>query len=73
MADQDIPPGKPTLWQVIGGVLAAGFGVQSEKNRLRDFQSGSPKTFIVVGIIGTILIILTLYTVVRLVLSFAGV
>jgi len=72
MSDQDIPPVKPTLGQVIGGVLAAAFGVQSEKNRLRDFQAGSPNTFILVGIVGTILFILTIYTVVRLVLSFAG-
>jgi Protein of unknown function (DUF2970) len=66
-------PARPTYMQVVATVLAAGFGVQSEQNRLRDFQSGSPKAFILVGIAGTIAFILTIYLVVRLVLAFAGV
>lgn len=64
---------RPSLLQVIGSALSAAFGVQSERNRARDFETGSPKTFIIVGVVATILFILTVYTVVRLVLSFAGV
>jgi hypothetical protein len=63
----------PSAMQIIGSVLAAGFGVQSEKNRARDFKSGSGKDFILVGLAATVLFVLTLYTIVRLVLAFAGV
>ncbi len=64
--------GKPTVRQIVGSALSAAFGVQSEKNRIRDFETGSPKAFIVVGLAATILFILTVYFVVRLVLAFAG-
>lgn len=63
---------KPTLLQVIQSTLAAAFGVQSEKNRQRDFQYGSAKAYIVTGIIGTIVFVLAVYTVVQIVLSVAG-
>lgn len=62
----------PTLLQVIGSVLAAAFGVQSNKNRERDFQAGSWKLFVIVGVIGTILFVLILYGIVKLVISAAG-
>jgi len=65
-------PGRPNLFQVIGSVLAAGFGVQSEKNRQRDFAGGSVGTFIVVGIIATILFVVTLYMLVKLVIGVAS-
>ena len=60
---------KPSLLQVIGSVAAAAFGVQSSANRERDFSSGSAKTFIVVGIVFTIVFILAIVSVVRLILS----
>ncbi|CAI8880839.1 DUF2970 domain-containing protein [Methylococcus capsulatus] len=63
---------KPNLLQVIVSTLAGAFGVQSEKNRLRDFQHGSAKAYIVTGIIGTVVFVLTVYGVVRLVLSGVG-
>lgn len=63
---------KPSIPQVIGSALSAAFGVQSEKNRIRDFKGGSPRQFIVAGVIATILFIVTIYTIVRLVLAFAG-
>ncbi len=53
-------------------MLAAGFGVQSEKNRQRDFAGGSVGTFIVVGIIATILFVVTLYMLVKLVIGVAS-
>lgn len=60
--------GKPTLLQIIGSALAAAFGVQSNKNRERDFQGGSPWQFVIVGLAGTILFILTIYSIVQWVL-----
>ncbi|MGI9281121.1 MAG: DUF2970 domain-containing protein [Endozoicomonas sp.] len=52
--------------------LASAFGVQSDKNRARDFSEGRPAHFIIAGIIGTALFILVLVLVVKLVLSLAG-
>ncbi len=73
MNDQNLDDKGPSLLQIIGSVLAAGFGVQSEKNRARDFKKGSGKDFVLVGLVATVLFVLTLYTIVRLVLAFAGV
>nr|WP_084567031.1 DUF2970 domain-containing protein [Congregibacter litoralis] len=55
--------------QVLSSVLAAGLGVQSSKNRERDFKQGRAGTFIVAGLLFTALFIGTVYTVVTLVLS----
>ena len=64
---------SPTLWQVTKSVLAAGFGVQSNENRERDFKHGKASQFIVIGLIFTILFILGVWGLVRLVLNLAGV
>jgi len=42
------PPG---IFAVIGSVLAAMIGIQSEQNRERDFTKGDITNYIVVGII----------------------
>lgn len=55
--------------QVIGSVLAAAFGVQNSKNRERDFEGGNIGTFIVAGIVFTVLFIGALYLVVSTVLE----
>ena len=60
---------KPSLLTVIRSILAAGIGVQSDKNRQRDFEDGNPLAFIVGGMIFTLLFIATVATVVGLVLS----
>ena len=65
--------GAPNLWQVVKSVLWSFLGVQSERNRERDFSRGKPVHFIVVGAVMTLLFILLLWGVVRLVLSAAGV
>ena len=62
-------PKKTSLLSVVKSILAAGIGVQSEKNRHRDFENGNPLTFIIGGIIFTLLFIVTVATVVGLVLS----
>ncbi|MGB0494914.1 MAG: DUF2970 domain-containing protein [Kangiellaceae bacterium] len=58
--------------QVIGSVLAAMFGVQSDKNRERDFNSGNMSHFIFVGIVFVIIFIFTLIAIVNTILEEAG-
>jgi hypothetical protein len=57
------------LAQVVGSVFAAGLGVQSSRNRERDFKQGRAVTFIIAGLIFTALFIGGVYTVVSLVLN----
>lgn len=67
------PEGKPLgILQVIGSALAAAFGVQSSRNRERDFTHGKPSHFIVIGIVFTVLFVLAVAGVVSLVLSQVG-
>lgn len=51
---------KPNILQVIKSVIAAGIGVQSNKNREIDFQNTSPISYIIVGLAGTVLFVITL-------------
>lgn len=51
---------KPSLLHVIKSVIAAGIGVQSNKNRKRDFEHGSLPNYLIVGFIFTVLFVLTL-------------
>jgi hypothetical protein len=60
---------KPSFFQVISSVVSAAFGVQSTANRERDFTGGSAKTYIVAGIVFTVIFILAIVGVVRLVLA----
>jgi hypothetical protein len=60
---------KPSLISVVKSILAAAIGVQSDKNRTRDFEQGNPLTFIVGGIVFTLLFILSLSLIVGFVLS----
>ena len=57
------------LRQVISSIFAAGLGVQSSKNRQRDFSQGSIGTFIAAGLIFTTLFIGGVYLVVQIVLD----
>jgi len=56
---------KATTWQVIKAVLGAFIGVQSEKQRLQDFQSQSAVPYIITAIllaaifVGLLLLIVT--------------
>ena len=59
----------PSFLQVVGSALAAAFGVQSSRNRERDFTRGKLSHFIVVGVGLTILFVVLLIAVVNLVLS----
>ncbi|MCB1766661.1 MAG: DUF2970 domain-containing protein [Candidatus Competibacteraceae bacterium] len=58
---------------IVLSVLSAFFGVQSEKNRERDFQHGRPIHYILVGLIMTLLFIFGVLVAVKLALRSAGV
>jgi len=65
---------KPlTFREMLQSVLAAAFGVQSGKNRARDFSRGKPSHFILLGVLFTAIFALVLFALVRLVLHLAGV
>jgi len=65
---------KPlTFREMLQSVLAAAFGVQSGKNRARDFSRGKPSHFILLGVLFTSIFVLVLFVLVRLVLHLAGV
>ncbi|MXR33145.1 DUF2970 domain-containing protein [Pseudomonas sp. PICF6] len=70
--DDPIDNKPPTLWQMVHSVLAAAFGVQSGKNRARDFTHGKPSHFVVLGIAFTVIFALTLFGFVKLVVHLAG-
>jgi hypothetical protein len=70
--DDPINDKPPTLWQMMHSVLAAAFGVQSGKNRARDFTHGKPSHFVILGIAFTVIFALTLFGIVKLVVHLAG-
>ncbi len=65
-------PDKLNPLQVVGSVLAAGLGVQSSKNRERDFKQGRLGIFLAAGIVFTLLFIGIVIFVVQMVLTTAG-
>ena len=60
------------LWEVFQGVIAMFIGVQSEKNRERQFKYGKLHQFIIVGIIITIIFIVHIILLVKYALIWAG-
>jgi hypothetical protein len=56
---------------MVQSVVAAAFGVQSGKNRARDFTHGKPSHFVILGVLFTAIFALTLFGIVQLVLHFA--
>ena len=59
---------KPNLIEVSRSVLAAFFGVQSSKNKERDFKHGSHRTFIIMGIVFTLVFIISIFSIVQFVI-----
>lgn len=57
------------FWAVVQSVGAAMIGVQSHKNRERDFTEGKPIHFIVGGLIGTFLFLLLVWGIVQYLLA----
>jgi hypothetical protein len=64
---------QPTFLHVLKSVFAGFFGVQSARNRERDFTHGKPAHYIIIGLLFTLVFILTVWAVVKLVLHLAGV
>lgn len=58
--------------QVIASIFAAALGVQSSKNRKRDFQEGRAGVFLAAGFIATVIFIGIVVGIVQLVLKGAG-
>lgn len=69
MSDQQKPVNKPTFWQIVSSTLAAAFGVQSSKNRERDFSGGNIYTYIAAGVIFTAVFVIVMIVIVKAVLA----
>jgi len=63
---------KVSFISIVQSTLAAAIGVQSEKNRQRDFKHGKPIYFIISGIIFIVVFIAMIMTIVQLVLPTAS-
>ena len=71
-SENDEKRDKLNPFQVVASVFAAGLGVQSSKNRERDFKQGRIGVFIAAGIIFTLLFIGSVMFVVQMVVKSAG-
>lgn len=66
------PAHKSSLLSLVGSILAGAFGVQSSKNRERDFSQGKTLHFAIAGTVFTVIFIATIVTIVNIVLKKAG-
>lgn len=71
-SDKSTDPKPPTLWQTVSSVAASFFGVQSSKNRQRDFSKGKAGHFIAIGLVMTVLVVLGVWLAVKFALRSAG-
>ncbi len=74
MSEKDKNADRKSLnpFQVISSVFAAGLGVQSSKNRERDFNQGRAGVFVAAGVIFTLGFIAVMVVIVQLVIKGAG-
>ncbi len=63
----------PSFIDVLGSGLASMFGVQSNRQREKDFTHGKPSQYVIIGLIVTVVFMLTIWSVVSLVMKLAGV
>ena len=61
--------GGTGFWSVAQSVGAAMIGVQSRRNRERDFTEGKPLHFVIGGLVGTALFLLLVWLLVQYVLA----
>ncbi|MDP3839759.1 MAG: DUF2970 domain-containing protein [Methylococcales bacterium] len=59
---------KPKITQLIKSVLSAAMGVQSEANRRKEFEQGSLSSYVIAGVIFTVLFVGGLILLVSLIL-----
>lgn len=71
MSEQD-KPNKPNFRAIVMSTLAAAIGIQSNKNRERDFVHGNIKVYIAAGLIFTTLFIGSIVLLVKMVIKNAG-
>lgn len=71
--NQQEKPNKPTFLQIVFSTFAAAFGVQSGKNRERDFTSGNIYVYMTAGVIFTAVFVVSMVLLVRLVLKSSGI
>ena len=64
---------KVGWWDVFKSTMMSFLGVQKEAIRQRDFEHGNPVHFIIMGILMTILFVLSVVTVVKFVMYLAEV
>ena len=69
----NLEPGqrRQSLWSVTRSVIASMIGVQSSKKHEEDFKEGKVSTYIVMGVVATIVFILAIFGVVKLAMSLA--
>ncbi len=60
---------KPGFLAVVGSVMVAAIGVQSNKNREQDFENTSIVPYIIGGTVFTVLFIVSLVTVANIFLA----
>ena len=60
---------KPGVGSMVKSILAAAIGVQTDKNREKDFTQGNPLAFIIGGFVFTALFIFTIALIVGIVTS----
>jgi hypothetical protein len=58
---------RPSIVEVVKSVLAAAIGVQSDKNRQKDFSQGSLPIYLIVGLIFTVVFVSAIIAVVKIV------
>jgi hypothetical protein len=64
-------PKKVSPLAVMKSVFAAGFGVQTNTNRERDFEQGKFHHFVIGGIVFAVLFVLILVGLVKVIMHFA--
>ena len=63
---------EPSLFKVVMSVMASFFGVQSSRQHEEDFTRGRPLAYIIVGLVMTLVFILTVWFAVQVVVSSAA-
>ena len=48
---------KPKITQLIKSVLSAAMGIQSEANRRKEFEQGSLSSYVIAGVVFTVLVV----------------
>lgn len=72
MTDDKQKDQQPGFGSIVMSTLAAAFGVQSSKNRERDFVKGNFKAYVISGLIFTVIFITSIVMLVKFLIRNAG-